>query len=249
VWSEDTCIAYQKNLHRVPGFYADQFGDNCWRWELQEQRDKCRFDRASIKQPKKAGTYDSQSVTGLHSYTLSTEDLTAVKVDMIPEDGADWPTYTILLEFEVSSDYVTYNALGYTYHQYIHQNAHIQADQKDDRRGYQGLGFQEQKVPIKLYWELGRMQILDLYVGLGLKRRKNSFSLFKTSWFLYRPNTWHAQDLAFPPSCVRIRRHTVLGVHYCRFLTVHFHFLGLITNPWIPKAEVEETETELKIIG
>jgi hypothetical protein len=23
------CIAYQKNLHRGPGFYADQFVDNC----------------------------------------------------------------------------------------------------------------------------------------------------------------------------------------------------------------------------
>jgi len=69
---------------------------------------------------------------------------------MIPENDADWRTSTILLDFEVSSGYVTYNALGYTYQQYIHQNAHIQAHQKDDRRDYQGLGFQEQKVPIKL---------------------------------------------------------------------------------------------------
>ncbi len=43
------------------------------------------------------------------------------------------------------------------------------------------LVFRNKRYQYSFTGELGRMQILDVHVGLGLGRRKNSVSLFKIS--------------------------------------------------------------------
>lgn len=78
------CIAYQKNLHRGPGFCADQFGDSCWLLELQEQRDKYRFTELQVNIQKR------QEHTNFNQPLATTLTLWALRINRSEGGYGSW---------------------------------------------------------------------------------------------------------------------------------------------------------------